>query len=79
MKPPGHPEVIMTDLDRAFGAEMSVHLIKVCTYFHYKAIPHQRLLRNACREPDASYAAAPERATLALIPDAAGCLAGLPA
>jgi hypothetical protein len=74
----------MADSDRVFGTEVSVQLIAAAfhqgrAHFHCKAIPHQWLLRNARSERDTRYAAPPERAALALIPDAAACLAGLPA
>src|SRR5215470_8943614 len=36
-----------TDLYRIFGAEMSPYSVKVRSYFRYKAIPHQWILRNA--------------------------------
>jgi glutathione S-transferase len=37
----------MTDGYRIFGAEMSPYSVKVRSYFRYKAIPHQWILRNA--------------------------------
>ena len=37
----------MADLYRIFGAEMSPYSVKVRSYFRYKAIPHQWILRNA--------------------------------
>ena len=37
----------MADLYRIFGAEMSPYSVKVRSYFRYKAIPHQWVLRNA--------------------------------
>ena len=36
-----------TGLYRIFGAEMSPYSVKVRSYFRYKAIPHQWILRNA--------------------------------
>jgi glutathione S-transferase len=43
----------MADLYRIFGAEMSPYSVKVRSYFRYKAIPHQWILRNA--EAQAEY------------------------
>ncbi|HWX62886.1 glutathione S-transferase family protein [Bradyrhizobium sp.] len=37
----------MADLYRIFGAEMSPYSVKVRSYFRYKEIPHQWILRNA--------------------------------
>ncbi len=37
----------MADGCRIFGAEMSPYSVKVRSYFRYKAIPHQWILRNA--------------------------------
>src|SRR5258705_1217988 len=37
----------MTDGYRIFGAEMSPYSVKVRSYFRYKAIPYQWILRNA--------------------------------
>jgi glutathione S-transferase len=37
----------MADVYRIFGAEMSPYSVKVRSYFRYKAIPHQWILRNA--------------------------------
>jgi glutathione S-transferase len=37
----------MADGYRILGAEMSPHSVKVRSYFRYKAIPHQWILRNA--------------------------------
>jgi glutathione S-transferase len=36
----------MADVYRIFGAEMSPYSVKVRSYFRYKAIPHQWILRN---------------------------------
>src|SRR5664279_5258788 len=43
-KPEDHP---MADGYRIFGAEMSPYSVKIRSYFRYKAIPHQWILRNA--------------------------------
>jgi glutathione S-transferase len=37
----------MAEAYRIFGAEMSPYSVKVRSYFRYKAIPHQWILRNA--------------------------------
>ncbi len=37
----------MPDNYRIFGAEMSPYSVKVRSYFRYKGIPHQWILRNA--------------------------------
>src|SRR5258707_15298801 len=37
----------MADGYRILGAEMSPYSVKVRSYFRYKAIPHQWILRNA--------------------------------
>jgi len=37
----------VADVYRIFGAEMSPYSVKVRSYFRYKAIPHQWILRNA--------------------------------
>src|SRR6201984_3950070 len=42
----------MADLYRIFGAEMSPYSVKVRSYFRYKAIPHQWILRNAENQAD---------------------------
>jgi len=38
----------MAESYRIFGAEMSPYSVKVRSYFRYKGIPHQWILRNAC-------------------------------
>lgn len=53
----------MADLYRIFGAEMSPYSVKVRSYFRYKAIPHQWILRNA--ESSAEYS---KSAKLPIIP-----------
>ena len=42
----------MADLYRIFGAEMSPYSVKVRSYFRYKGIPHQWILRNAASQAD---------------------------
>jgi glutathione S-transferase len=50
----------MTDVYRVFGAEMSPYSVKVRSYFRYKGIPHQWILRNAESQTDyAKYAKLP--------------------
>ena len=41
----------MADNYRIIGAEMSPYSVKVRSYFRYKAIPHQWVLRNAASVP----------------------------
>jgi glutathione S-transferase len=53
----------MADLYRIFGAEMSPYSVKVRSYFRYKAIPHQWILRSA--ESQAEYE---KHAKLPIIP-----------
>jgi glutathione S-transferase len=42
----------MADNYRIFGAEMSPYSVKVRSYFRYKAIPHQWVLRNAASQAE---------------------------
>ena len=42
----------MADLYRIFGAEMSPYSVKVRSYFRYKTIPHQWILRNAASQAE---------------------------
>jgi len=42
----------MADGYRIIGAEMSPYSVKVRSYFRYKAIPHQWILRNAASEAE---------------------------
>jgi glutathione S-transferase len=42
----------MADLYRIFGAEMSPYSVKVRSYFRYKGIPHQWVLRNAASQAE---------------------------
>jgi len=50
----------LADFYRVFGAEMSPYSVKVRSYFRYKGIPHQWILRNAESEADyAKYARLP--------------------
>jgi glutathione S-transferase len=42
----------MADSYRIFGAEMSPYSVKLRSYFRYKAIPHQWILRNAASQAE---------------------------
>ena len=42
----------MADYYRIIGAEMSPYSVKVRSYFRYKAIPHQWVLRNAASQAE---------------------------
>src|SRR5437763_14703322 len=42
----------MSDGYRIFGAEMSHYSVKVRSYFRYKGIPHQWVLRNAASQAE---------------------------
>ena len=42
----------MADSYRIIGAEMSPYSVKVRSYFRYKAIPHQWVLRNAASQAE---------------------------
>jgi glutathione S-transferase len=42
----------MAEVYRIFGAEMSPYSVKVRSYFRYKAIPHQWVLRNAASQAE---------------------------
>src|SRR5437763_9383759 len=42
----------MADNYRIIGAEMSPYSVKVRSYFRYKAIPHQWILRNAASQAE---------------------------
>jgi len=53
----------MADVYRIFGAEMSPYSVKTRSYFRYKAIPHQWILRNA-----ASHAEYDKYAKMPIIP-----------
>src|SRR6202790_4957393 len=43
---------LMADVYRIFGAEMSPYSVKTRSYFRYKAIPHQWVLRNAASQAE---------------------------
>ena len=42
----------MADDYRVIGAEMSPYSVKIRSYFRYKAIPHQWVLRNAASQAE---------------------------
>src|ERR1700740_267969 len=62
----------MADLYRIFGAEMSPYSVKVRSYFRYKAIPHQWILRNAASQADYEKHAKLPSVPLVVTPDAVG-------
>ena len=37
----------MADVDRIFGAELSPYSVKVRSYYRYKGLPHEWIVRNA--------------------------------
>ncbi|SDT38814.1 glutathione S-transferase family protein [Bradyrhizobium canariense] len=57
---------------RIFGAEMSPYSVKVRSYFRYKAIPHQWILRNAASQADYEKYARMPIIPLVITPDGAG-------
>src|SRR6202012_1363186 len=62
----------MADLYRIFGAEMSPYSVKVRSYFRYKAIPHQWILRNAASQSDYEKHAKLPIVPLVVTPDGVG-------
>src|SRR6201994_4551105 len=62
----------MADLYRIFGAEMSPYSVKVRSYFRYKAIPHQWILRNAASQAEYEKYAKLPIVPLVVTPDGAG-------
>ena len=62
----------MADLYRIFGAEMSPYSVKVRSYFRYKAIPHQWILRNAASQADYEKHAKLPIVPLVVTPDGTG-------
>src|SRR5215467_13878773 len=61
-----------TDLYRIFGAEMSPYSVKVRSYFRYKAIPHQWILRNAASQAEYEKHAKLPIVPLVVTPDGTG-------
>jgi glutathione S-transferase len=62
----------MTDVYRIFGAEMSPYSVKVRSYFRYKAIPHQWILRNSASQTEYEKYARLPIVPLVVTPDGAG-------
>src|SRR5215813_13202760 len=62
----------MADLYRIFGAEMSPYSVKVRSYFRYKAIPHQWILRNAASQAEYEKHAKLPIVPLVVTPDGTG-------
>jgi glutathione S-transferase len=62
----------MADVYRIFGAEMSPYSVKVRSYFRYKAIPHQWILRNAASQAEYEKYAKLPIVPLVVTPDGAG-------
>jgi glutathione S-transferase len=62
----------MADEYRIFGAEMSPYSVKIRSYFRYKTIPHQWILRNSASQDEyAKYAKMPI-IPLVVTPDGTG-------
>ena len=62
----------MADGYRILGAEMSPYSVKVRSYFRYKAIPHQWVLRNAASQADYEKYARMPIIPLVVTPDGKG-------
>jgi glutathione S-transferase len=62
----------MADVYRIIGAEMSPYSVKVRSYFRYKAIPHQWVLRNAASQADFEKYAKMPIIPLVVTPDGTG-------
>jgi glutathione S-transferase len=62
----------MADSYRIFGAEMSPYSVKVRSYFRYKAIPHQWILRNAASQAEYEKHAKMPIIPLVVTPDGTG-------
>ena len=62
----------MADGYRIFGAEMSPYSVKVRSYFRYKAIPHQWILRNADSQAEYEKYAKMPIIPLVVTPDGTG-------
>src|ERR1700740_2429813 len=57
---------------RIIGAEMSPYSVKVRSYFRYKAIPHQWILRNTASQAEYEKHARHPVIPLVVTPDGAG-------
>src|ERR1700675_2947414 len=62
----------MAEVYRIFGAEMSPYSVKVRSYFRYKAIPHQWVLRNAASQAEYEKYAKMPIIPLVVTPEGAG-------
>ncbi len=62
----------MADVYRIIGAEMSPYSVKVRSYFRYKAIPHQWVLRNAASQAEYEKHARMPIIPLVVTPDGSG-------
>jgi glutathione S-transferase len=62
----------MADVYRIIGAEMSPYSVKVRSYFRYKGIPHQWVLRNAASQAEFEKHAKIPIIPLVVTPDGAG-------
>jgi glutathione S-transferase len=62
----------MADVYRVFGAEMSPYSVKVRSYFRYKTIAHQWVLRNAASQAEYDKYAQMPIVPLVVTPDGSG-------
>jgi glutathione S-transferase len=62
----------MAGVYRIFGAEMSPYSVKIRSYFRYKAVPHQWILRNAASQAEYEKYAKMPIIPLVVTPDGAG-------
>ena len=62
----------MADRYRIFGAEMSPYSVKVRSYFRYKGIPHEWILRNAASQAEYEKYAKMPIIPLVVTPDGTG-------
>ena len=62
----------MADGYRIIGAEMSPYSVKVRSYFRYKGIPHQWILRNAASQAEFEKYAKMPIIPLVVTPDGTG-------
>jgi glutathione S-transferase len=72
VKKPKAEEQPMADGYRIIGAEMSPYSVKVRSYFRYKAIPHQWVLRNAASQAEYEKYAKMPIIPLVVTPDGTG-------
>jgi glutathione S-transferase len=64
--------ILMAGVYRIFGAEMSPYSVKIRSYFRYKAVPHQWILRNAASQAEYEKYAKMPIIPLVVTPDGAG-------